>query len=48
MRKRAEEKFKERVLSKVENDLVNWSKRYENQIGDIEADIKRQTYFWTW
>lgn len=30
MRKRAEEKFKERVLSKVENDLVNWSKRYEN------------------
>lgn len=45
MRKRAEEKFKERVLMKIESDLVIWAKRFEDACADIESDIKRQTYF---
>ena len=45
MRKRAEEKFQERVLKKVEDDLLNWQKRFENACAETEGDIKRQTYF---
>ena len=45
MRKRAEEKFRERVLLKVEDDLQKMQKRYEDACVEIEADIKRQTFF---
>ena len=45
MRKRAEEKFQERVLKRVEEDLANWQKRFDDQCAEIEGDIKRQTYF---
>lgn len=45
MRKRAEEKFQERVLMRVEQDLIKWTKRFEDQCVDIQSDIKRQTYF---
>lgn len=45
MRKRAEEKFRERVLQHVEKDLVTWQKSYEDMCLETEADIKRQTFF---
>jgi hypothetical protein len=45
MRKRAEEKFRARILEPVENDLQKWNKRFEDACAEIESDIKRQTYF---
>lgn len=41
MRRRAEEKFRERVLMPVEQDLVRMQKRVEDACAEIEADIIR-------
>lgn len=35
MRRRAEEKFRERVLMRVESDLVQWAKRFEDACAEI-------------
>ena len=45
MRKRAEEKFRQRVLEQVEDDLLKMQERFENACAEIEADIKRQRFF---
>ena len=45
MRRRAEEKFRERVLLPVEQDLVKMQSRVENACGELVADIRRQRFF---
>ena len=45
MRKTAEEKFKQRVLLKIEEDLLQCAKRYEDACSEIDLDVKKQMFF---